>query len=296
MIRLLKPKIYLSWLFCSLVSVAALAQDTNSVKDTTSTEKEKKLSFTIDVVSRYLWRGQCWGGDYIALQPSMEYTVTPKLILGVWATTNFKNDYFYPDGETSYKGYQELDIYAMYQLNDFMQVQLWDYYWPSVSKVAGIDNGFFNYGKDGSKTVDAILYFDFSEGYKYPFNATISTLVAGNDYRYDSNGEHPKQNFTTYLELGYTWTLFEKSTLKAIQGIELAPVIGAVLNNKAEYYSAADYDEVSFVNMGLKATKDIDLGNGITMPLSLNFIHNDAKHNTETFGKNFLVAGISFSY
>ena len=278
-----------------LISTSMLSQEKQVEKDTLSVEKEKKLSLTLDIVSRYLWRGQCWGGDYVAVQPTIEYEVTPKLTLGFWATTNFQNDYFYSDG-TPGKGYQEIDFYVIYQLNDFLQFQLWDYYWPSVEKVEGIDNGFFNYGKDGVKTVDAMLYFDFSEGYKYPFNATISTLVAGNDFRYDSNDENPKQNFTTYLELGYTFTLFEKSNLKALQGIELDPVIGAVLNNKAGYYSYADYDKVSFCNIGIKATKEIDLGNGITMPLSLNYVHNGATQNTETFGKNFLVAGISFSY
>jgi hypothetical protein len=278
-----------------IMSVSVFAQ-TEQKTDSISTNNEKKIELNLDIVSRYLWRGQCWGGDYVAVQPSIEYAVTPKLSLGLWATTNFKGDYFYPDGETAYKGYQEIDIYATYQINDFLQFQLWDYYWPSVSKVEGVDNGFFNYGEDGVKTVDAILYFDFSEGYKFPFNATISTLVAGNDFRYNSDGENPKQNFTTYLELGYTFTLFEQSTHKAIQGITLDPVIGAVINNKAEYYSYADYDEVSFVNMGIKATKEFDLGSGITMPLSLNYVHNGAKHNTETFGKNFLVAGISFSY
>jgi hypothetical protein len=291
----MKHKGYLLHLLIILISVSAFSQENETKTDTTSIDKEKKLELTVDIVSRYLWRGQCWGGDYIAVQPTIEYAVTPKLSFGFWATTNFQKDYFYSDG-TEGKGYQEMDFYAIYQLNDFLQFQLWDYYWPSVSKVEGIDNGFFNYGKDGTKTIDAMLYFDFSEGYKYPFNATISTLIAGNDYRYNSDGENPKQNFTTYLELGYTFTLLKKSSLKAINSIELNPVIGAVLNNKAEYYSYADYDEVSFVNMGVKATKEFDLGKGITMPLSLNYIHNAAKQNTDTFGKNFLVACISFSY
>ena len=279
-----------------VISSSLFAQENQSKSDTLSVDKEKKLSLTVDIVSRYLWRGQSWGGNYVAVQPTIEYAVTPKLTLGFWATTNFKNDYFYPDGVTSGKGYQETDFYVTYQVKDFLQFQIWDYYWPSVEKVEGVDNSFFNYGKDGVKTVDAMLYFDFSEGYKYPFNATISTLVAGNDFRYDSNDENPKQNFTTYLELGYTFTLFEKSSMKALQGIELDLVIGSVLNNKAGYYSYADYDKVSFCNLGIKATKEIDLGKGITMPLSLNYVHNGAKENTETFGKNFLVAGISFSY
>jgi hypothetical protein len=292
----MKHKEYLILFLFTIISTAVFSQESEIKKDTTSVEKEKRLELNVDIVSRYLWRGQCWGGNYTAVQPAIEYAVTPKFSLGLWGTTNFKGDYFYPDGETAYKGYQEIDLYVTYQINDFLQFQLWDYYWPSVSKVEGVDNSFFNYGKDGVKTVDAVLYFDFSEGYKLPFNATISTLIAGNDYRYNSDGEDPKQNFTTYLELGYTFTLFEKTSSKAFNSIELAPVIGAVLNNKAEYYSEADYNEVSFVNMGIKATKEFDLGGGITMPLSLNYVHNGAKHNTETFGKNFLVAGISFSY
>ena len=280
--------------FLILCSTSVFSQENETVTDTTNLEK--KLELNLDIVSQYIWRGQPWGGNYIAVQPTIEYKVMPRLTLGFWATTNFKDEYFYPDGVTSYKGYQEINFYATYQLNDFLQFQIWDYYWPSVSKVDGVDNGFFNYGKDGVKTVDAMLYFDFSEGYKYPFNITISTFVAGNDYRYDSNGENAKQNFTSYLEFGYTFTLFEKSAIKVLNGIELDPVIGAVINNKAAYYSYADYDEVSFINMGIKATKEIDLGKGITMPLSLNYIHNGAKHNTETFGKNYLVAGISFNY
>ncbi|WP_284651899.1 hypothetical protein [Flavobacterium terrisoli] len=284
-------------LFFGLASIQSFSQEDKAVVDSVAQEEnDKKLSLNLDIVSRYLWRGQCWGGNYVSLQPTIEYAVTPKLTLGFWGTTNFKDDYFYPDGVTYYKGYQEIDFYAYYQINDFLQFQVWDYYWPSVSRVEGVDNGFFNYGSDGSKTVDAILYFDFSEGYKYPFNATISTLVAGNDFRYDNNGENPKQNYTTYLELGYTFNLFGKSTLKAIQNIELAPTVGVVLNNKSEYYSNADYDKVSFTNLSLSATKEFDLGKGFSMPIALTYTHNGATKNTEAFGKNFVITTLSFSY
>lgn len=283
-------------LFFGLVSIHSNSQEKVTVVDSIAQDEEKRLSLNLDIINRYLWRGQCWGGDYVAIQPTIEYRLTPKFTLGFWATTNFKNDYFYPDGVTYYKGYQEIDFYLTYQVNDFLQFQLWDYYWPSVESVAGIDNSFLNYGRDGSKTVDAIWYFDFSEGYKYPFNATISTLVAGNDFRYDRNGENPKQNFTTYLELGYTFAFFEKSKWTALQNIEIAPVVGAVINNKAEYYSYADYDKPSFVNLGITASKEIDLGNGISMPISLNYTHNGASKNTEAFGKNFWITTVSFSY
>lgn len=282
--------------FFGLFSLRSNSQENKTVVDSVAQEKEKRLSLNLDIINRYLWRGQCWGGDYVAVQPTIEYEITSKCSLGFWATTNFKGDYFYPDGETYYKGYQEIDFYLTYQINDFLQFQLWDYYWPSVSRVEGVDNGFFNYSYNGSKTVDAIWYFDFSDGYQYPFNATISTLVAGNDFRYDSNGENPKQNFTTYLELGYTFSFFENAKYSVLQNIEIAPLIGVVLNNKAEYYSYADYDKPSLVNLGITASKEIDLGNGISMPISLNYTHNGASKNTEAFGRNFWITTVSFSY
>jgi len=283
-------------LFFVFFSSLTYSQVSEVPVDSTGIPKDKKLAIKLDLVSRYLWRGQCWGGDYVAVQPTIEFEVTPKLTLGFWATTNFKGDYFYPDGATAYKGYQEMDFYAIYQITDFMQFQLWDYYWPSVSKVEGVDNRFFNYGNNGVKTVDATVYFDFSEGYRVPFNATVSTLVAGNDYRYDRLGNNPKQNFTTYIELGYSIKPFSKGRYNYIKGIEVAPLLGAVLNNKAGYYSYADYDKVSVVNMGIKATREFDLGKGITMPMFINYIHNGATRNTQTFGKNFLVVGISIAY
>lgn len=282
-----------SILILGLFSLIGFSQEKQQPKD--SLGSNKKIALNIDIVSRYLWRGQCWGGDYVAMQPSVEYAVLPKLTLGVWATTNFKNQYFYPDGETYYKGYQEIDFYVNYQINDFLQFQLWNYYWPSVIRVEGVSNKYFEFGLSSSQTVDAMLCFDFSEGYKYPFNATISTLIAGNDYRYDSN-ENPKHNYTTYLELGYTFDFFENSSRKILQNIVLETLAGAVLNNKAEYYTFADYDKPSLVNLEVKATKEFDLGKGIVMPISLDYVHNAATKNTNFFGKDFLVAGISFSY
>ncbi len=272
---------------------SGFSQEKQQLNDTIAAEK--KLTFNVDVVSRYLWRGQCWGGNYVAVQPSVEYVVIPNLTLGVWATTNFKKQYFYPDGETAYKGYQEIDFYAYYQINDFLQFQIWNYYWPSVSKVVGVSNRFSDFGPTSSQTIDAIFYFDFSEGYRFPFNATISTFIGGNDYRYDAH-DNPKHNYTTYLELGYTFDLFKNSPHVILQNISLDASSGIVLNNQAEYYTYADYNKPSIINLALKATKEFNLGSGITMPLSLNFVHNAATKNTEFFGKDFLVAGISFGY
>lgn len=258
------------------------AQENDTIQN-----KENRLELNLDLASRYLWRGQCWGGDYAVVQPTINYDLTDKLTLGFWATTNFKKDYFYPDG-TPGKGYQEIDFNLSYEVNSWLTFQIWDYYWPSVEKVEGVNNGYFNYGKDGTKTIDANLLMDFTD-YELPLCLTLSTLVAGNDFRYNDEGENAKQNYTTYFEALYT---FEK----LIGKISFETTAGAVLNNQAEYYTSGDYDKPSLVNLSVKAIREIELGKRLTMPLSLNYIHNAATKNTEFFGKNFLVAGITFNY
>jgi len=268
-----------------VLATVSYAQESVIVEDSLSITKAKKWDTSLDVMSRYIWRGQSWGGNYVAVQPSINYNVYKKWTLGFWETHNLKNDYFYPVG-ISGKGYQEIDFNLCYAVNKYFEVQVWDYYWPSVERVNGIDNGFFNYGRDGVKTVDVNLLFDFTDVWK-PFNATISVLVAGNDFRYDSFGNHPKQNFTTYFEVGYD---------QEFKMITLEPVIGVVLNNQAHYYTAGDYDKVSLVNLGLKASHEFEVGKRITIPIWLNYTHNAATKNTEVFGKNFLVAGVTFEY
>lgn len=274
--------------WCTLLSSNLYAQNNIVANDSIPAKKESKFEFKVDIFNRYLWRGQCWGGDYAVLQPTITYEATEKISVGFWATSNFKNDYFYADGETSYKGYQEIDFNINYQVAPFLSLQLWDYYWPSVSKVEGVDNGFFNYGKNSVKTIDAMLVFDFSE-YKLPLYATLSTLVAGNDYRYDSDGEHAKQNYTTYFEAGYTFEeLYKKINIDILAGV--------VFNNQAEYYTAGDYNQASLVNLSLKASREFQLTKRLAMPVTLNYIHNAASKNTEVFGRNFLVTGISFNF
>ncbi len=263
------------------------AQENNSLKDSVKTNSESNFFFGIDITNRYVWRGQVNGGEYITFQPTIEYAFTNNFSLGVWATTNFKKDTYAQDGYSP-KGYNEYNVYAIYSLNDYFNIELYDYYWPTLEDDNEVDNNYFNYGNNGVKTLDLNLVFDFSEIW-LPFNTTISTLIAGNDFKYNENDENPKRNFTTYLELGYTL----KDVLKTF---ELKPTIGVVLNNKAEYYTYADYDKASFVNLNLEISKVFELHNNLSLPIRINYIHNAATKNTEDVGRNYLVAKLSLEY
>lgn len=242
----------------------------------------------VDLASRYIWRGQSWGGDYPVLQLYGNYTINDKFSVGFWTTSNFKKEYYDKNGAS--KGYQELDLVFNYSPTDYFTVSLQDYYWPSTDRQEGVSNKFFNFGNDGSQSLDLQFLFDFSER-KLPFWATLSTLIAGNDFRYkDENDEKGKQNFTTYIEFGYTY--------EAPLMIEVAPVIGFVVNNKAKYYTYADYDKPSFVNLGCKLSKDFKIGKHFIMPIWLNYTYNATASTTnlEPFGKQFLVVGTTLTY
>ena len=285
-----------------LVSFTASAQQSLILRDTTDssavtdTSKTRRWDVAVDVISRYIWRGQSWGGNYLTAQPSFNYAISERLSSGVWATTNFQKASFENDGLSS-RGYQELDLGITYKLTDFLSVQVWDYYWPAFQQVEDVDKSYFNYGPDGVKSVDASVIADFSEGYLLSFDATISTLIAGNDYRYNADGEHPKQNYTTYVEAGYTFPdVMEMVSAKAFRNIDLRTAVGAVLNNQAAYYTYADYDHPSFVNLAIAATREFEIGGNITMPFTINYTYNAARSNTEIYGKNFVTAGLSFWY
>lgn len=257
--------------------------------------REKKWSATLDVLSRYIWRGQAYGGAFPTIQPAVNYAVSDRLTVGLWASTNFQNEYYYTDG-ISTKGYQEIDLGVSYAVNDFLTVELWDYYWPTFERFEAVDQNYFNYGSDSVKTLDLSVGFDFAE-FRYPFNAIISTFIAGNDYKYDENGENPKQNYTTYAELGYTFAnVLGAVSKKTFQDISISPLAGVVLNNRAEYYTSADYDKVSLINLSLSADREFDLGNGFLMPVSVAYTHNAATKNTEIDGRDFVVLKVSLSY
>ena len=272
----------------ALTSSLTFAQE--AVKNTTAADDESvkgTWDVNLDLASRYIWRGQSWGGNYPVAQLYGAYNLSNKWSLGLWTTHNFKKEYYDENGTT--KGYQEIDFIVNYAVNDFLTISLQDYYWPSTDRQEGVSNNFFNYGNDSSQTIDLMFMFNFTER-GLPLWFTLSTFIAGNDFKYkDEFDEKGKQNYTTYMELGYD--------IKAPFGVSLAPFFGLVLNNKAEYYSYADYDKPSFVNLGCKVSKEFKLSESVVMPVWFNYTYNaaDAMENLQPLGHQFLVAGVTFS-
>jgi hypothetical protein len=282
----MKKSIFLIFLFLAILQNIK-AQEINTTENPSQTEVEKKLFLGLDIVNQYIWRGQAYGGNYITLQPCIEYNFTDNFSFGIWATSNLKKNMYSKDGITP-EGYQEFNIYATYFVNDNFSIKLSDYYYPSLDNEEETNNKFFNYGEDAVKAIDLNLNFDFSEIW-LPFNVSLSTLIAGNDFKYDENDENPKRNYTSYIEIGYTFEAIFNT-------FDINTTVGNVLNNKAEYYTYADYNKPSFVNLNLEFSKTFQLNNNISFPISLSYIHNEATKNTEPVGKNFIVTKFTLEY
>jgi hypothetical protein len=82
----LNTKVISAFWLIHLGMFTAAAQ--SNAKPADSLADTKKWDVSIDMVSRYVWRGQL-SGDNMAVQPAFNYACTDKITFMAWATTNF---------------------------------------------------------------------------------------------------------------------------------------------------------------------------------------------------------------
>ncbi len=269
----------------AFTSTIAFAQET--VKDSTAVEEsEPKLTASIDVVYPYLWRGVLYYGDKVAFQATVDYAITHKLSVGIWGTTNFSN---------AADAYNEFDWSITYQINPIVSVMLTDYYWPATKNNMDWDKSrYFDYSEGSAQTLDLLLMFDFSEK-GVPVDFLWSTLVGGNDYKYDDNGNGSRA-YSSYAEVGYTHS-FEKA------GIDVRPFVGAAVINGG-YYGVDANGEVGFTfsNVGLTVFKDFKITKKFSLPVFIGYTNNDYgvqefddNDNLTKTVRNFFSCGVTFN-
>lgn len=254
-------------------------------------EPENKLTVAIDVVYPYLWRGLKYNADKVAFQPYLDYEITDKLSVGLWATTNFSNDA---------DAYNEFDWSISYQISPVVQVMVSDYYWPSTKKAYAEDSAnsranYFDYSEGSAQTLDFSVVLDFSEK-GVPLDFEFSTLFGGNDYNYDENGEPNGRAYSTYAEVGYTHT-FENI------GIDVRPFAGAAVINGGYYGTDANGNAgFTFTNVGINVSKEIKISKNYSIPIFVRYTHND--YGVQKFDsnnvlveteRNFFSAGLTFT-
>jgi Bacterial protein of unknown function (Gcw_chp) len=269
-----------------LTSGLTFAQDAPVAAPAETEEPEPKLTAAVDVVYPYLWRGIKYYGDKIAFQPYLNYAVTDKLSVGVWATTNFSN---------AADAYNEFDWNIAYQVSPVVKVMLSDYYWPATKNNPDWErSSYFDYSEGSAQSLDLSVLFDFSDK-GLPIDFQWNTFIGGGDYKYDSNGNRSRA-FSSYAELGYTKT-FESV------GIDVRPFVGAAVINGGYYGAdASGKSGFTFSNVGVNIAKEIKISENYSIPVFVRYTNNDygvqefdADDNLTKTIRNFFSAGMTFT-
>lgn len=237
-------------------------------------EKAFPLTMGLDLVSRYVWRGQTYNTSP-SIQPFLEYSVGSDKIaftLGTWSSWAFANN---NDGSTS-----EIDLYGSLSAGIF-SIFYTDYFYPGEATInSGSDNFFQFRNKSNNTNASGHTHeIGISLGSDdFPLSAVFTSNVGGGGDLIIKDGE-VKQGFATYVELDY-----------AIRdGINV--FVGAASDRGSGWHiqdpKGKGY-KFMVVNVGLTASKEIELGK-VKIPLSASLIVNPDARNV------FFVAAIGLS-
>ncbi len=227
----------------------------------TVSEAENPISISVDLMSRYIWRGMDFGGSP-SIQPGIEYN-SGSFTLGAWGAFT-----------TNLAGAQEVDLYISYALNDMFSLTFTDYFFPDETDAT---YKYFDYNdKTTGHVFEASLSFNGTDD--LPLTFLIATNFHGADARrMNTDGSIGKIQYSTYAELGYSFN-------------NLDAFIGFNLTNPDE-----DLDETGFygdsfgvTNLGISTSKDIKITDDFSLPLTVSLITNPQAQ------KIFMVAGFSF--
>jgi len=273
-------KYFLFFLSC-VITINSYSQ-TDSAQ---ATEAEKNWSVGLDITAPYMWRGQRYNSpNKMAFQPYASYTFADKLTIGVWASSNLDDT---PDS------YQEFDWNIKYQINDYVAIQIADYYFPATKSGGGAGKyHYFDYDYGSPHTVDGTILLNYGN-----FDFQWNTMIYGNDFKNiveddDGNVISKKRAYSSYAELGYTHSFGET-------GLSIRPCVGVALLNDEGYYG---YDEdgdagVNFCNVGAKLIWEAPFSENWTLPIWFNYGYNqfglanlngEIKHHLFSFGMSFV--------
>ncbi|MFT5143405.1 MAG: hypothetical protein ACI84D_002030 [Thalassolituus oleivorans] len=213
----------------------------------------QEFSLGSDVYSRYIWRGHDFG-ESTSVQPALAFSIGG-LEIGTWASYSIS-----ADGAGAGAG--EHDLWASYSVETAtagsFSVGVTDYYFPAPDGL-----GFFEFDGDG----EGAHWIEPFVSYTGPKSLPISLSAAF--------FAHNDPDNSAYLQASIPFST---------EGTDLAFTVGAVTGESGFYGT----DGFAVVNLGLSASKEIELTDKFSIPVSVSYILNPETERT------FLVFGISF--
>jgi hypothetical protein len=235
------------------------SQDPGTGADEAKASKSQ-ISFGADLVSRYIFRGKDYGNSP-AVQPNFSYSISG-FKAGAWGSYGFvPYSQKVNDSTTVDMGnYAEFDPFVSYTFKWFT-LCVTDYF--TVNGLTPNSARYFDYTKNATgHTFEVSLAFAGPE--KFPLQVFAGTLVYGSDKGKDADGTWglgAENNYSTYLEAAYPFSL--------IGGFTLKPFIGGIPFGSAWYGPSA-----GIVNVGFTASKSIRITKDFSIPLYTSVITN----------------------
>lgn len=227
-----------------------------------TTSDESPLSLNVDLMSRYVWRGQDFGAAP-SIQPGISYSKWG-FTLGAWGAYTLNN---------VNTGVQEADLYLSYSINDMFSLTVTDYFFPDEAS----DYNYFDYkDKSTGHVFEGTIAFNGTE--KLPLSILLATNFYGADARRMNDDETVGSiQYSTYAELAYAFKYFNM-----FMGFNLTTPDAD--KGESGYYG----DSFGVVNLGVSASRDIKITDKFSLPLNIALITNPQKE------KIYLVAGFNF--
>ena len=248
------------------------AQDSSQVSSTVN------LDLGADIVSRYVWRGQQFGGSSPNIQPYIEMGIG-NFVLGVWGAYSLGGD----------NPVQEFDLYATYNLFDeIVSITVTDYFFPDESS----DYKYFDYADTTTgHIIEGKISFNGTD--EIPFSVFIAINLYGDDASRISDIPSFLNKFdgiqnSTYLELGYETSLNSGVKFEVFIGFNLTDPRSPDLSGSGYIGETGFYgNDIGVVNLGITVSKDIKISEDFSLPMMTSVITNPQAQ------KVFLVFGFS---
>lgn len=210
------------------------------------------VSVGADAVSRYIWRGTDFGESF-SIQPTLSVSAGG-LEIGSWAS--------YAMNPQS-AGVNEHDLWASYtfttESSGSFSLGVTDYYFPAPGGAGFFD---FDGGGTGAHWIEPFASYTGPDA--FPITLLGAAFV------------HNDPDNSVYLQASYP---------VQVDGAEFGLTLGAV-GGESAFYGTHGF---SIVNVGLAASKAIQLNDRVALPVSVSYILNPDSERT------FLVFGVGVS-
>ena len=252
-------------------SVLCLLPCTAWAQESAAGERGATFSVGADVVSSYVWRGAYQAG--VSVQPGLGVELAG-VSLSSWGSVDLGHGEF-----------KEVDFSLGYSIAG-LSIAVTDYWWAGEGAFSYFSrNNAYDPNDPDKKTSDHL--FEGTLAYtlpveKLPLTLSWSTFFAGNDFKTDANGKVSRA-FSTYVEASFPFTVKDVA-LDVALGVRPWESPAYEAADPPDYYST----DFAFVNLSLKASKELKVTESFTLPVFGQLIFNP---NAEDI---FLVFGISF--